>query len=232
MSRDLDVEITVDGGREGRESRIVGTLALPNDATALVLFAHGGGSSRLSPRNQFVAEMLRRGTFGTLLLDLLTPEEQRSDETAARLHFDIALLAGRVVAATDWLVEERLLPSPQVGYFGASTGAAAALVAAAKRPATVGAIVSRGGRPDLAAGVLEDVSAPTLFIVGEHDDDLVARNEAARRALGARHKDLRVITGASHLFEERGTLDEVAELAREWFENFLMLGKEAQPGAP
>jgi dienelactone hydrolase len=226
MSRDLDVEIAVDGGQ------IVGTLALPNDASALVLFAHGGGSSRLSPRNQFVAEVLRQGTFGTLLLDLLTPEEQRDDETAARLHLDVALLAGRVVAATDWLVAEGLLPSPQLGYFGASTGAAAALVAAAKRPATVGAIVSRGGRLELAAGVLGDVRAPTLFIVGEHDEDVLDRNEAARHALGARHKDLRIIAGASHLFEEPGALDDVADLAREWFENFLMLGAEAPGPSP
>ena len=148
-------------------------LSVPNEAQAIVLFADGSGSSRLSPRDQFVAAVLRRGGFGTLLLDLSTSDEEDP--------VDIALLAGRVVAATDWLTAERLLPSPQVGYFAASTGAAAALVAAAKRPATVGAIVSRGGRPDLAEGLLTDVTAATLFIVGEHDDDVIALNQAASR---------------------------------------------------
>jgi putative phosphoribosyl transferase len=214
MSRDLDVGIPVDGGRIG------GTLSVPNEAQGIVLFAHGSRSSRLSPRDQFVAAILRRGGFGTLLLDLSAPDEER--------RFDVALLAGRVVAATDWLIAERLLPSPQVGYFGASIGTAAALVAAAKRPATVGAIVSQGGRPDLAEGILTDVTAPTLFIVGEHDEDVVALNQAASRSLASRHKDLRIVAGASHLFEEPGALNEVADLAREWFEQFL----GTQPGMP
>ena len=226
MSRDLDIAIPVDAGR------IAGTLVVPNEAEALVLFPHGGGSSRLSPRNQYVAEIFRRGGFGTLLLDLLTPDEEEIDNATARLRFDIALLAGRVVAATDWLLDERLLPSALVGYFGASTGAAAALVAAAKRPATVGAIVARGGRPDLAEGILTDVTAPTLFVVGEHDDDLRASNDAALRSLGSRHKDLRIIPGASHLFEEPGALDDVADLAREWFENFLVIQPQPQPVVP
>ena len=225
MSRDLEVEIPVSEGRLG------GTLVIPNQAQALVLFAHGGGSSRSSPRNQYVAEVLRQGGFGTLLLDLLTAEEQRLDEAGGRLRADIARLAGRVVAATDWLRDEWLLPSPLLGYFGSSTGAAAALVAAAKRPATVGAIVSRGGRAELAAGVLEDVRAPTLFIVGANDHDAAARNQEALASLGARHKDLRIIEGASHLFEEPGALDEVADLAREWFEQFLMMQPAVQPGA-
>ena len=177
MSRDLDVEFIVD---DGRGERIVGTLALPNEASALVLFAHGGGSSRLSPRNQFVAEVLRRGGFGTLLLDLLTPDEQRSEEATARVRFDVALLAARIVAATDWLTQQRVLPAAPIGYFGASTGAAAALVAAAERPATVGAVVvarrpsrSRVGR------CLADVRAPTLLIVGADDLQVLAVNEAA-----------------------------------------------------
>jgi len=225
MSRDLDLEIPIPEGNVG------GTLVMPNEAEALVLFVHGGGSSRLSPRNQYVAEVLRQGGFGTLLVDLLTADEQRLDEESGRLRGDIARLAGRVVTATDFLSQERLLPSPLVGYFGASTGAAAALVAAAKRPATVGAIVSRGGRPELAEGVLEDVRAPTLFIVGADDDDVVARNQRALRALGGRHKDLRIIEGASHLFEEPGALDEVADLAREWFEAFLLMQPAVQPGA-
>jgi dienelactone hydrolase len=223
MSRDLDVVIPVDGGE------IVGMLAVPNGATALVLFVHGSGSSRLSPRNQYVAEILRRGGFGTLLLDLLMPEEARFDEATRRLRFDIALLAGRVVAATDWLLAERLLTPPQLGYFGSSTGAAAALVAAAKRPATVGAVVSRGGRPDLAAGILDAVRAPTLLMVGENDHDVMALTEDAWRALAAHHKDLRIIKGAAHLFEEPGALDEVAEIAREWFEQFLVM---TQPSVP
>jgi putative phosphoribosyl transferase len=222
MSRDLDVVIPVAGGR------IIGTLAVPNGAGALVLFVHGSGSSRLSPRNQFVAEVLRRGGFGTLLLDLLMPDEAQIDDATPRLRFDIALLAGRVVAATDWLRGERLVEPHQLGYFGASTGAAAALVAAAKRPSTVGAVVSRGGRPDLAAAILSDVRAPTLFIAGEDDHEVLAVNEDAWRALAAAHKDLRIIRGASHLFEEPGTLDEVAEVAREWFEQFLLM---TQPSA-
>ena len=225
MSRDLDVDIPVAG------SRIVGTLVIPNDARGIVVFAHGSGSGRFSPRNQFVAEVLRAAGFGTLLLDMLTPDEERIDGATGHLRFDIALLASRVVGATDWLVEERLLPSPHIGYFGASTGAAAALVAAAKRPATVSAIVSRGGRPDLAAGILGDVRAPTLLIVGEDDDNVVALNHAAWRELGGHPKDLRIIEGASHLFEEPGALDQVAELAREWFDHFLapqpMLGMGA-----
>jgi dienelactone hydrolase len=222
MSRDFDVGIPANGGR------VSGTLAVPNEAQAIVLFAHGGGSSRRSPRNQYVAEVLRRGGFGTLLLDLLTVDEERIDDATRAFRFDIALLAGRIVAATDWLIGERLLPSHQVGYFGASTGVAAALVAAAKRPATVGAIVSRGGWPDLAEGVLTDVRSPTLFIVGERDPDVVAVNEAASRSLAARHKDLRIVTGASHLFEEPGALDQVADLAREWYEQFL----GPHPGMP
>jgi dienelactone hydrolase len=229
MSRDLDVEFIVD---DGRGERIVGTLALPNEASALVLFAHGGGSSRLSPRNQFVAEVLRRGGFGTLLLDLLTPDEQRSEEATARVRFDVARLAARIGAATDWLTRQRVLPAAPIGYFGASTGVAAALMAAAKRPATVGAVVSRGGRPEFASGILADVRAPTLFIVGQKDPEVLAVNEAAWHALGARHRDLRIIPGASHLFEEPGALDEVAEIAREWFEQFLMIQPAAQPAVP
>jgi dienelactone hydrolase len=226
MSRDLDIDVPVDAGT------ITGTLVMPNEAEAVVLFAHGSGSSRLSPRNQYVAEILRRGGFGTLLLDLLTPDEESVDALAAQLRLDIARLASRLVAATDWLRDERLLPSPHVGYFGASSGAAAALVAAAKRPATVGAIVARGGRPELAEGILTDVLAPTLFIVGENDDDdVLASNDTALRSLGARHKDLRIVAGASHLFEEPGTLDEVADLAREWFENFLLLQPTLPAGA-
>jgi putative phosphoribosyl transferase len=226
MSRDLDVDIPVAGG-----AAVVGTLAIPNDAEALVLFAHGSGSSRRSPRSQFVAEVLRRGKFGTLLLDLLTEDEEEVDSVTGHLRYDVARLAGRVVAATDWLVAERLLLSPQLGYFGAGTGTAAVLVAAAKRPATVGAIVSRGGRPDLADGVLGDVTTPSLFIVGQNDDRALALNQAALRSLSSRHRDLRIIPGASHLFEEPGTLAEVADIAREWFEHFLEIQPEAHPGA-
>jgi dienelactone hydrolase len=215
MSRDLDVEIAVE------RDRIMGALKLPDHARALVLLAHGSGGSRQSPRERFVAEMLGRAGFGTLLLDLLTPDEERIDDATGHFRFDIALLASRVVAATDWLRAERLLPSPQLGYLGDSTGAAAALVAAAKRPSTVGAVVSQGGRPDLASGVLGDVWAPTLLVVGADDDNMVALNEDAWRALAAHHKDLRIIPGASHLFEEPGALDQVADLAREWFDQFL-----------
>ena len=191
-----------------------GDLSLPDGARAIVLFAHGSGSSRLSPRNRHVADLLNEAGLATLLVDLLTPEEEVTDARTARLRFDIRLLAERLVEVTDWLRERAETRGLRLGYFGASTGAAAALVAVAMRPEAVGAIVSRGGRPDLAGRALSLVRAPTLLIVGELNRQALAELRA--------EATLVVVPGATHLFEEPGALDEVARLAREWFERHLV----------
>jgi predicted alpha/beta-hydrolase family hydrolase len=200
---------------------ILGDLTLPTAAHAVVLFAHGSGSSRHSPRNKFVAEMLNRGGLATLLIDLLTAEEERVDIRTADYRFDIPLLAGRLVAATDWAADVPSLSGLAAGYFGASTGAAAALVAAAKRPQRIGAVVSRGGRPDLATEWLEKVAAPTLLIVGAFDRDVVTLNQAAASAMRA-PTEIRIVQAATHLFEEAGALEEVALLASQWFQTHLI----------
>lgn len=195
-------------------------LVLPGDAKGLVVFAHGSGSSRQSPRNRFVAQVLHEHRLGTLLFDLLSP-----DEAADRAKvFDIELLAARVVAALDWLAQRADLARLRTGLFGASTGAAAALCAAAERSGRVGAVVSRGGRPDLAAACLDRVDAPTLLIVGGLDGEVLQLNRAALRGLKCR-KRLEIIPGASHLFEEPGTLDAAAQLAGAWFVNHLGDGR-------
>ena len=193
-------------------------VSLPERAKGLVLFAHGSGSSRRSPRNRHVADILNRGAIGTVLTDLLTEEEEAVDIQTRELRFDIALLGGRVAAITDWIGRQPGLKNLRLGYFGASTGAAAALVAAAQRPKTVRAVVSRGGRPALAGPALKGVLAPTLFIVGGNDTVVLDLNYAAMAQLPRQteHK-LEVIAGAGHLFEERGALDRVAALARDWF---------------
>ncbi len=201
------------------EVTLSGDLTVPVDARGLVLFAHGSGSSRLSPRNRQVAAVLRRGRLATLLMDLLTREEESVDARTAHLRFDIGFLARRLVAATDW-VQERMERGLPLGYFGASTGAAAALVAATERPAAVRAIVSRGGRPDLAGPVLARVQAPTLLIVGSLDHPVIRMNREALAQLTAEAR-LEIVPGATHLFEEPGTLDEVARLAQGWFERWL-----------
>jgi putative phosphoribosyl transferase len=198
-----------------------GTLAIPTETGAIVLFAHGSGSSRHSPRNRFVAQTLREAHLGTLLMDLLTAREEDADAVTGHLRFDIPFLATRLVAATDWLLAGAATRHLRIGYFGASTGAAAALVAAAERPDAVGAIVSRGGRPDMALDVLGDVRAPTLLIVGERDHAVLAMNEEALRALRV-EKDLAIVPSATHLFEEPGALEEVARLATGWFVRHLM----------
>jgi dienelactone hydrolase len=198
-----------------------GNLDLPPGARAVVLFAHGSGSSRHSPRNRQVAEVLRVAGLGTLLIDLLTSEEEAIDATTAHLRFDIALLAERLVGATDWLAHEPHTAALAVGYFGASTGAGAALVAAAQRPSRVGAVVSRGGRPDLAGPALAHVRARTLLIVGGRDYPVIDMNKAALAELGAPIKQLVIVPGATHLFEESGTLEAVARLATEWFTRHL-----------
>jgi putative phosphoribosyl transferase len=202
------------------DARLQGDLAIPRGARGIVLFAHGSGSSRKSPRNRFVAEALRRAGFATLLFDLLTVEEETIDMVDARLRFDIELLARRLVAATDWIVAQPEARGLRVGYFGASTGAAAALEAAAERPDVVGAIVSRGGRPDLAGSDLARVVAPTLLIVGAYDDEVLRLNLAALQELEA-PSELKIVPGATHLFEEPGALEEVATLAAEWLTRHL-----------
>src|SRR5262245_19398845 len=195
-------------------ARLEGTLSVPEGARGVVLFAHGSGSSRMSPRNRRVALVLNESGLATLLLDLLTPHEEVIDRRTAHLRFDIGLLASRLVAAIDWLAEDPATASLRVGTFGASTGAAAALVAAAERPEAVGAVVSRGGRPDLAGVALDRVRAPTLLIVGGSDEPVIPPNEEALARLQCA-KRLLIFPGASHLFEEPGALDAVAGLARE-----------------
>jgi dienelactone hydrolase len=197
-----------------------GDLNLPEDARAIVVFAHGSGSSRQSPRNRHVAAVLQTGGFATLLMDLLTAREETVDAVTAHLRFDIPLLARRLIGVTDWLKQAQETRALQLGYFGASTGAAAALIAAAERPASVGAVVSRGGRPDLAEKALPLVQAPTLLIVGGLDAAVIRMNEQAFSRLRADRR-LEVIPGATHLFEEPGALEEVARLAREWFHRHL-----------
>ncbi len=200
------------------EVTLTGELTMPSSATGVVLFAHGSGSSRHSPRNQFVARTIRDVGLGTLLFDLLTPEEEAVDAYTRHLRFDIDLLAKRLVDATYWLKGE--VDHVRVGYFGASTGAAAALVAAAELGEIIGAVVSRGGRPDLAEDSLPMVTAPTLLIVGGLDYAVIEMNRSAYARLNC-EKDVEIVPGASHLFEERGTLDHVAHLAANWFQTHL-----------
>jgi pimeloyl-ACP methyl ester carboxylesterase len=197
-----------------------GNLTLPEESRAIVLFAHGSGSSRHSPRNRYVARVLNEAKLATLLIDLLTLHEEVVDARTAQLRFDIDLLAERLVDATDWLTQFPDTKHLRIGYFGASTGAAAALAAAAVRPDAVRAIVSRGGRPDLTGAALTRVQAPTLLIVGEHDDQVVQLNRQALAQLRC-EKRLVIVPGARHLFEEPGALDEVARLARDWFQRHL-----------
>ncbi|HKG90592.1 MAG TPA: alpha/beta fold hydrolase [Gemmatimonadaceae bacterium] len=193
-----------------------GDLTLPaGDARGVVAFAHGSGSSRHSSRNRYVAGVLVEAGLATLLMDLLTREEEREDEWTRHLRFDIGLLAGRLVAATAWLAEQPETASLRVGYFGASTGGGAALVAAARESKRVGAVVSRGGRPDLAGDALPRVLAPTLLIVGGNDEPVIDLNRRAMQHMCAEVR-LEIVPGATHLFEEPGTLETVARLAREW----------------
>ncbi len=195
-----------------------GAIDAPPAPRGAVLFAHGSGSSRLSPRNRFVAGVLRDAGLATILTDLLTPQEEAADAATGHLRFDIELLGGRLVSITDWLMQHPATRGVPIGYFGASTGAAAALVAAAQRP--VAAVVSRGGRPDLARTVLGQVRAPTLLIVGEYDDVVLTLNKEALKALPG-ERELAIVGGATHLFPEPGALEEVARLARDWFVRHL-----------
>jgi len=197
-----------------------GELHLPEDAPGIVLFAHGTGSSRHSPRNQYVARVIRQGGLGTLLFDLLTSGEEQAEASTGRLRFNIPLLAGRLIEVTRWALGEAAGVPLNAGYFGSSTGAAAALMAAADLGETIGAVVSRGGRPDLAAGALERVTAPTLLIVGGDDTAVLRLNEEACDRLVC-EKELRIVAGASHLFEEAGALETVAGMAADWFVRHL-----------
>jgi putative phosphoribosyl transferase len=195
-------------------------VVVPQPAQGVVLFAHGSGSGRHSPRNTYVAGGLQDSGLATALVDLLTPDEERADAATARLRFDIGLLADRLTALCDWLVAHEVTAGLPIGLFGASTGAAAALVAAAARPDSVSAIVSRGGRPDLAGPALGSVHQPTLLIAGERDPVVLDLNRRAIRGL-AGEADLAIVPNATHLFEEPGTLEQVAELARDWFVRYL-----------
>jgi pimeloyl-ACP methyl ester carboxylesterase len=208
--------------------RLAGELNLSPDAAGLVLFAHGSGSSRHSPRNQAVARTLRQSGMGTLLFDLLTAEEEQTEAHTRHLRFNIPFLAERLAGATRWARANTNLRSLDAGYFGASTGAAAALVAAAELGAGIRAVVSRGGRPDLAGDALERVTAPTLLIVGGDDTPVIPLNEKAHDRLRC-EKELRVVPGASHLFEEPGALEQVAQMAADWFARHLRSGA---PGTP
>lgn len=199
---------------------IKGILTIPTDAGALVIFAHGAGSSRLSPRNRHVADIFNHNNLATLLMDLLTQDEERTDMVTGHLRFDINFLAQRLNEVTQWILENDATKKWKLGYFGSSTGAAAALRAAAERPEAIKALVSRGGRPDMAEDVLPQVKAPTLLIVGSDDTLVLDLNQQAFEMLTV-EKELVIIPGATHLFEEPGTLDEVAEHAMKWFLKYL-----------
>lgn len=215
-----EANVRIPSGRTSLE----GELVVPEGAVGLVVFAHGTGSSRRSPRNQYVARELRRARFGTLLLDLLTPEEETRDLEGARLRFDVGLLAQRLIGAAIWLARREGTKGVPVAFFGASTGAAAALVAAAAFGDTVWAVVSRGGRPDLAGAALSKVLVPTLLIVGGSDREIIRLNEEALEKLRC-EKKLCIVPGATHLFEEPGKLAEVARLAAAWFRRHVSPGK-------
>lgn len=209
-----DVEIRLDKGA------VYGTLSIPKNARSIIVFAHGSGSSRFSPRNRFVAEKLQSAGFATLLMDLLTKEEDRVDEITAEYRFNIELLAERLISASLWLSKNKTSSELKTGYFGASTGAAAALIAAAKKT-NILAVVSRGGRPDLAMKYLSNVKAATLLIVGGDDEPVIGMNKEALAKLKC-IKKLEIVKGATHLFEEPGKLEIVSKLAIEWFKKYLV----------
>jgi dienelactone hydrolase len=225
LKPDREVEIPADGGL------LRGSLVVPAGAVGLVLFAHGSGSGRFSPRNRAVASTLQAAGLATLLLDLLSEREEAVDRYTAHLRFDIGLLARRLVTATDWVAREPGVRDLEIGYFGSSTGAAAALVAAAERPERIGAVVSRGGRPDLAGEALGRVAAPTLLIVGGEDVPVLGLNRRAMAAMSCPVR-LEVVPGASHLFEEPGTLERVADLASAWFRRHLEAAPETLAAPP
>ena len=216
-------KVSIPAGR----AHLEGELKIPAGSKGVVLFAHGSGSSRHSPRNQFVARVIHESDNGTLLFDLLTREEEIEDDVTARLRFDIGLLARRLVEATRWLVTQPDTQQCGIGYFGSSTGGGAALVAAAELGKQINAVVSRGGRPDLAGNALPRVQSPTLLMVGEHDEVVIRLNEEALADLRC-EKELKIVPRATHLFEEPGALEEVARLAADWFQRHLRDRTEAK----
>ncbi len=216
--RDIEVRIPVDS------INLEGNLNIPEGARGIVIFVHGSGSSRHSPRNQYVADELRRAGLGTLLFDLLTIEEERIDMMTRHLRFDIELLSKRLIDVTGWVLNRPETRDLNIGYFGASTGAAAALIAAKEYATAVKAVVSRGGRPDLAESALIHVKAPTLLIVGGKDIQVIDLNKWALERIVALDKELKIVPGATHLFEEPGALEEVARLAGKWFTRYLADG--------
>lgn len=216
MAETMHHDVIIRAGK----AELNGRLSVPPKPPGIVVFAHGSGSSRLSPRNQQVASVLQEAGFGTLLFDLLTEREGVTDARSADYRFDIPLLGQRLVTATDWLRQQEAVRTLDIGYFGASTGAAAALTAAAERPEAVAAVVSRGGRPDLVGEALERVTAPTLLIVGDLDAPVIGMNQAARDRLGG-VTELVLVQGATHLFEEHGAMEQVTRLAERWFRRHL-----------
>src|SRR6184192_1849686 len=216
-------EVQIQAGR----AVLSGNLTIPENATGLVLFAHGSGSSRHSPRNQFVAHTINDAGLGTLLFDVLTQDEEATDTWTREHRFNIGLLAERLVHATKWARQQEETRDLRIGYFGSSTGGAAALVAAAELPQDVGAVVSRGGRPDLAGDALPKVQAPTLLIVGGNDEIVIELNEMARDQMRCEVK-LEIIPGATHLFEESGALEQVAKLASDWFVGHIGAGSASR----
>ena len=213
---DQDVRIELEG------ATLEGRLTVPAGAAGIVIFVHGSGSSRHSPRNQYVARTLNQGGLATLLFDLLTPQEEQVDLQTGHLRFDIDLLANRTAGATEWLAEQPQARGLPLGYFGSSTGAAAALIAAAARPDITKAVLSRGGRPDLAAQSLPSVQAPVLLLVGELDVEVIRLNQAALEMMPPDpEKRLETVPRATHLFEEPGALEQVAARARDWFQQYL-----------
>jgi pimeloyl-ACP methyl ester carboxylesterase len=221
-ARAISVHVPVGG------SSLEGDLVVPAGALGIVLFAHGSGSSRFSTRNQFVARALKGRRLATLLIDLLTSGEEVLDAYSAQYRFDIPMLASRLIGIVDWLKAQPLTAGLPVGLFGASTGGGAALIAAADRPADIRAVVSRGGRPDLAGVALRRVAAPTLLIVGSRDEPVIEMNHTAMKQMTS-HVTLEIVPGASHLFEEPGTLEQVADLAAGWFEHYLRVDLPEPP---
>jgi putative phosphoribosyl transferase len=212
----------------GAGHQIDADLRIPDTAIGLIIFAHGSGSSRFSSRNRAVADTLQHRGLATLLLDLLTRQEEKVDLRTSEYRFDIDRLGARVVAATDWLRARLDLRHLPIGCFGASTGAAAALIAAAERPDAVGAVVSRGGRPDLAGDALPKVKAPTLLIVGGYDEPVIGLNKEAKARMQAARTELTIVAGATHLVEEPGTLEQVEQLAGDWFVRYLQPARQVQ----
>jgi putative phosphoribosyl transferase len=226
MSKQVGIEreVSIDCGNV----LLQGTLEVPERSAGIVLFAHGSGSSRRSPRNRYVAQALQSQGIATLLFDLLTRAEESVDEFTGELRFNIQFLAERLIGATHWVLQRPDLQDLRIGYFGASTGAGAALVAAARLPEVVRAVVSRGGRPDLAGDALRAVEAPTLLIVGGNDQPVITMNRTALARIKCPQKKLVIVPGATHLFEEPGTLEGVASIAADWFIQYLATAGRAK----